>query len=85
MNRVNRSDRQACPSCNTYVFDAHSSVMGDDARPEPGDFSICFSCGATLVFTGGLRLRLPTHSEFLESLSIPELVAARALIAERDR
>lgn len=47
---------QHCPICRAH-FDATSSPYNPGAEPKPGDFSVCFYCGAVLRFGGGGRLR----------------------------
>lgn len=47
-------DARACPSCGK-VNNLHTSDDAD-ARPEPGDLSICWGCLAPAAFTSvGLR------------------------------
>ncbi len=49
------SDR--CPKCG-YTIDAATSIMkGDDALPDPKDYSVCLNCGALLEFDDALRLQ----------------------------
>jgi hypothetical protein len=38
-----------CAACG-YRMDAASVAMGEEARPAPGDFSLCLSCGHVMVF-----------------------------------
>lgn len=54
---------QQCPSC-AKVMDAVSGVDHDEA-PRPGDVSLCFDCGAVLIFTDTLGLRKPDPMEML--------------------
>lgn len=44
--------RQNCPHCG-YPIDRSA---GQDRPPEPGDFTVCFHCGAVLSFGPGLLL-----------------------------
>lgn len=43
-----------CPGCG-YLMDAASDAEGN-ARPVPGDISICFGCGTAVCFDDELRL-----------------------------
>jgi hypothetical protein len=54
-----------CPSCGD-ILDAATSVEGD-ARPEPGDLTICFRCGHLMAFGKGLALRELTDTEVVQS------------------
>lgn len=78
-----------CPRCSKE-FTAATSVGPDDARPKPGDPTICFGCGELLVFGADLAPREPTADElaaFRVSESWPEIQRARRgvllLIAQR--
>lgn len=51
-----------CPSCKR-VFDAAHSHERPDARPMPGDWSVCIACAAILRFDDALRLRATTLRE----------------------
>lgn len=50
-----------CPNCKTPT-DSFSGV-GHDARPNPGDFGLCFYCGKWMVLDTNLRRRLPNEKE----------------------
>jgi hypothetical protein len=43
-----------CPACGV-TLDGATHAMGDDARPNVGDVSICAECGAVSVFVGSSR------------------------------
>jgi hypothetical protein len=58
--------------------------MTGDARPEPGDFTVCISCASVLCFTPQMDLELST----LEAIPIHLRMAfARVvqLVKERER
>jgi hypothetical protein len=48
-----------CPQCNTEL-----NVTEGEGIPEPGNVSICWHCGAILIFLEDLRLRLMTFEEY---------------------
>lgn len=50
--RVPPSD---CPTCGART-DAATEAPAMRARPQPGDYSICFACGAICRFDATLRL-----------------------------
>jgi hypothetical protein len=56
-----------CPQCFT-ILDASTCMTSSDAKPEPGDFTICIGCASVLLFTPQMDLELssleaiPTHS-----------------------
>ena len=55
-----------CPSCG-YVTQCVSNITGqEDARPRPGDFTVCIRCAKVLVFNENLKMRFPTGEELLE-------------------
>ena len=51
----------ACPECES-VLDA-ATINEDGAVPSPGDWSVCFECGAILRFTDDLRMRLAEDTD----------------------
>lgn len=54
---------ELCVECG-YDFDAAASIDGDDdARPRPGDLSVCLNCGHPSVFAGDLKKRELTREE----------------------
>lgn len=57
-----------CPGCGNKL-DAASEGRGEDVKPKPGDFSLCFYCGHYSVFSETLQLRDPTEEEMLEWVS----------------
>lgn len=55
-----------CPYCG-YTFDAVSSAQNDGAEIEPGDPSLCVSCGGVMVYggePGRLTVRPMTPTEY---------------------
>ena len=63
-------------------------VTGDGAKPSEGDVSVCFYCGALLIFTNDLRQRLMGRDELKQlEEEYPdawvELMKYRDLIIER--
>jgi hypothetical protein len=78
--------RSACPDCGA-VSNRPASYAAN-ARPEPGDPTLCFACGALVVFADDLRLRLPTGAELIQLQSDPTVwrlieAASAALIEKR--
>ncbi len=57
-----RMKRAACPTCGD-VHDAASNAEAVSAAPEPGDFSVCGSCGAINRFDAVLGLEPVTESD----------------------
>jgi hypothetical protein len=51
-----------CPVCGR-VNNTHSPADGTDATPGEGDLSICFGCGAFLIFNADLSQRELTLEE----------------------
>jgi hypothetical protein len=50
-----------CKACG-YRTDAATSV-GSDAKPKPGDFTVCIRCGHVMAFDDKLKLRNLTSEE----------------------
>lgn len=55
-----------CPHCG-YFFDSATHPKDGSLRPEPGDLSMCLSCGGMLTFTDDMALRAASDEE-VESL-----------------
>lgn len=55
---------QGCPSCG-HTIDADIEAFGD-ARPTPGDVSVCLYCTSYLVFNHDLTRRLMSNEDFLD-------------------
>ncbi len=53
--RITRHPLAACPTCRRPI-DAATSVT-TDACPEPGDFSVCVTCGEILRYREDLTVR----------------------------
>lgn len=67
-----------CTNCG-HKCDAAFGI-GDDARPSPGDFTLCIMCGHLMCFTEALELRDPTPQEVAAIAGDKNLVqASRAL------
>jgi hypothetical protein len=67
-----------CPECRTPL-DAAGSLSTDD-RPVAGDASVCWHCGALLIFGEDLRLRAPTKRERREVERMPEMREAVRMV-----
>ena len=62
--RTTRLPADACPYCG-HPLDAASS-RDPQARPSPGDETLCIECGEWLVFGDELRLRKPSDDELVK-------------------
>jgi len=51
-----------CPACG-HLLDADGVALGEDARPTPGDVSVCMYCTSFLVFEPDLSRRAMTDDE----------------------
>ena len=49
--------RQGCPNCGVSL-NAAAEAGGDTVEPIPRDITICFSCGAALMFDVELKARI---------------------------
>jgi len=80
MQGIHRHDPVPCPACGSIV-DATTCVT-DDAKPVPGDISICCACCATLAFTDDLTYRIFTEDEIqqLPTKSLTQLFAAKVVV-----
>lgn len=54
-----------CPFCGYKVNRATDPQA--NAQPNAGDWSVCFSCAALMVFNADLTLRKPTEKEAQEA------------------
>jgi hypothetical protein len=52
----------------------------EDARPKPGDLTICIKCGEFLIFGKGYKLRLPTRDEYRKYGNEPRIIKAQILV-----
>jgi len=70
-----------CPRC-FYQLDCAFAADASDDPPVPGDFTLCFKCGAILVFTDDLDVRPATDDdlEALEARERKELERAQRLL-----
>lgn len=46
-----------CPVCHAPLDAASGKPGQGDARPRPGDFSVCFRCGEVFVFQEDMKCR----------------------------
>lgn len=69
-----------CPSCN-YPLQAASDVLGD-AKPVPGDFSVCINCLCGLVFNEDLSVRKANTQERAVIDIHPDIIRVRRAIME---
>ena len=62
-----------CPGCGQRVT-AHSSADGRAKAPQPGDISLCFSCGYIAKIGDDLTMRELTDDDALAILADPDCV-----------
>lgn len=74
------SGRQPCPSCEHPIAGVYALTR--DSSPSPGGLSICPRCGAVLIFTDALSVRLIELQEWaaLDGDTQSRLSAASALV-----
>jgi hypothetical protein len=75
-----------CTNCRKVV-DAASGVA-TDAKPDPGDFTICLACGHLMVFADDLTLRDLNDDEIVEIAGDRRVLAvqrARGMVAKMKR
>jgi len=63
MTYTTRLKPQLCPECG-YVADTYTSLQPEP--PKEGDYTICFNCGALIVFDADIVQRLATEEERTE-------------------
>lgn len=73
---ITRLKPHRCPHCGKRL-NAAGTTDGADARPEPGDCTMCFGCGEWCVFADDLSLRKPSEDELVELLDDPDCQEAR--------
>lgn len=73
LGQAKRMPMTVCISCRKEL-DAASGV-GVEAKPEPGDVTVCIGCGHIMVFADDLRLRNPKDDEMREIAGRPEIIA----------
>lgn len=72
-----------CPTCG-HPNDAAANVDGSPDRPDDGDVSICWTCGALAIFCRGpfgLSTRAPTPAERDELITRPDVRKGLAIRA----
>ncbi len=52
-----------CPACRRLNDQAEAADFSN-AKPSPGDLSVCIYCGEFATYTEGLRLKLLTEDDF---------------------
>jgi hypothetical protein len=62
----------ACLSCGA-LNDAATGV-NNDARPSPGDVTVCLYCGHIMVFSDDLLMRNPTAAEIHQIAGDPRIL-----------
>lgn len=70
----------ACPSCGK-VLDCATAVGSKKARPAPGDFTVCLTCGHLMAFGYGLQLRELTFAEIIAIAADPRILAIQRVRA----
>lgn len=68
-----------CSKCG-YLMDATTHAYGNEL-PNPGDISMCLSCGHATLFDHDLQQREPTREEALRISLIPEVMKAQLVRA----
>lgn len=54
-----------CTACG-YLCDAATCPRDDNAKPNPGDVTVCINCGHLMAFDDNLTLRNLTEAEMIE-------------------
>jgi hypothetical protein len=62
-----------CPHCE-QVNTMATKASGDNERPTPGAFSLCFTCGVFSAYAEDLSLRKLTEEEATHLLQDPEII-----------
>lgn len=72
------NEKSECPYCG------HKHELATDlrcnAKPSPGDVSICIQCANVLMFDDNLATRKPTDNELEKALRMPAVVQTVAAI-----
>jgi Zn ribbon nucleic-acid-binding protein len=72
-----RIPEHKCPQCG-YLIDTTVEAYGDIGNlPNPGDVSMCISCGHAMLFNEDLTVREPTEKEALVINLMPEVMEAQ--------
>lgn len=61
---------QSCPYCG-YQMDAATPITDEDARPSPGDISLCLRCMEIGIYDDKLYVRKATPAEIEEARRSP--------------
>ena len=79
-----RTPETRCPGCG-YPLDAASGLSPDDARPTPGDYTVCAECARVLIFNAELIPRdlTPAEQRALEADAAAQRELARVTQALR--
>lgn len=76
--KTTRLSESACPTCGKTL---NAATHMTDARPSPGDCTVCLGCQDILIFTEELDLRQPTDQE-LEKLPLLEISRIQRVLTE---
>jgi transcription elongation factor Elf1 len=71
-----------CPSCGKLLDGA--AGVATDARPEPGDVSVCVYCGHLMAFADDLTLRELTAAEMHEIAGDERILAVQRARAQME-
>ena len=81
--RDTRVPECSCPFCGHRLDSAMAADPANpDAKPDPGDVTICISCAQILVFTDDLTLRASMPGEIEMT---PEVRRVQELVRRLDR
>lgn len=86
--KTSRTALNRCPKCKHQLDAATAGPDNPDAEPEPGDFTVCVNCVATLVYDRRGRkliVRLPTTQEAIEAMRDRQLGRVKAAIVAANR
>lgn len=77
--------KRTCPCCSS---DAEAdTALTDKYDPRPGDFSLCFNCGAVLVYsddcTSLIKSDMETLKNSVSETSYKQTIQVRRLILAR--
>lgn len=75
LGREVRLPKDRCTNCKREM-DAASVIDEVYARPKPGDFTICISCGHIMAFDDKLRLRELSWREMRQAAGDKRIVRA---------
>jgi hypothetical protein len=78
-----RTPPMACLDCGKVLVTA--ACIDGDARPRPGDITICLNCGHLMAFGEGLRVRSLTDAEIVDVAGDRTVVVALQARAAIDR